>query len=149
MVIILKTFYIFKLNKEYYSIAKKDSLNVYIALKSIYSYKNKDILVPFNLFNEICSPINKDFFNKYIYDKLKILDEYTKFKNIHMYHNYFTNEESKVIINNSHIKIKSNNENNIFIKSISDISNLFICDFSDNYFMLNNSISCKQEKTLV
>ena len=129
MVIILRTFYVFKLNKNYVSIANKIPKNIYMLLKSIYDYKESDILVAFDLFNDICIPINKDFINKYVYDKLKKEEEYTKFKDIHMYHNYFTNEESKMNVLNSHLKIKSNEYNNIFMNNIKDLTNLFVCDF--------------------
>jgi len=134
MVIILRTFYVFKLKKNYTNIAASKPNNIYIMLKSIYSYKKKDIIVAFNLFDELCSPINIEFLNKYIYDKLKNNDSYTKFKNVHMFHDYFTDEESKMSVLKSHIKIKSTKENNIFINNISYLTNLFVCDFIFNKY---------------
>lgn len=128
----MKTFYIFKLNHNYSEIAKKEPFKIYILLNSIYTYKRKDIIIAFDLFNEICLSINKDFFNKYFYDKLKSDDEYIRFQNVHMYHNYFTGEESKMTVNISHIKIKSNLDKNIFLENI--ISDLFICDFNREYY---------------
>lgn len=134
----MRTFYIFKLNKNYVSVAKTNPYNIFILLNSIYTYKKRDIIVAFNLFNEICIPINKDFFDKYYYNKLKSNEEYTKFKNIHMYNNYFTGEVSKMVVNISHIKIKSNIEDNIFITNL--IDSLFICDFKENWFIYKNKI---------
>lgn len=119
--------------------ANKIPENIYIMLKSIYNYNRKDVIVAFDLFNELCIPINEEFFNKYFYDRLKEYDEYTKFKNVHMYHNYFTNEESKMNINKSHIRIKSTLENNIFLTNIKDLTDLFVCDFiNDNYDYLKS-----------
>lgn len=132
----------FKLNKNYISIAKNNPGNIFILLNSIYTYKKSDIIVAFDLFDEICMPINKDFFDKYYYNRLKNNEEYTKFKNIHMYHNYFTGEVSKMVINVSHIKIKSNKENNIFISNL--IGELFICDFKNNMFIYWNRIKEEQ-----
>ena len=126
----MRTFYVFKLNKNYITPAKKEPYNIYILLNSIYTYKRKNINIPFNLFKEICIPINRDFFNKYFYDKLKSNEGYTKFKSIHMYHNYFTGEDTKMAVNISHIKIKSNIEENIFITNL--IDGLFICDFKNS-----------------
>ena len=126
----MRTFYVFKLNKNYITPAKKEPYNIYLLLNSIYSYKRTDITIPFNLFKEVCIPINKDFFDKYFYDKLNNDEGYTKFKSIHMYHNYFTGEESKMAVNISHIKIKSNIEENIFITNL--IDGLFICDFKNS-----------------
>lgn len=134
----MKTFYIFKINRNYISIGLNNSLNLYLLLKSIYEYKDKDILVAFNLFNELCLPINIDFFNKYIYDRLKSDDLYTKFKNTHMYHNYFSGEESKMIIYKSHVRIKTNEDNNIFLCNLKDLTELFVCDFINDYYKYYN-----------
>lgn len=134
----MRTFYVFKLNKNYISIAKNNPYNIFILLNSIYTYKKSDIIVAFDLFNEICIPINREFFDKYFYDKLKKKEEYTKFKHIHMYHDYFTGEESKMTVNVSHIKIKSNKEENIFISNL--IDGLFICDFKNNFCYFWNKI---------
>ena len=133
----MRTFYVFKLNKNYKNILKKEPYNIFILLNSIYSYKNKDILVAFDTFKEICIPINKEFFNKYFYEKLKQYEEYTKFKDVHMYHNYFTGEESKMTIGISHIKIKSNDENNIFLNNM--LEDLFICDFKNNFYKVSSN----------
>ena len=135
MVIILKTFYVFKLNKNYNLVAKRNPENIYILLNSIYTYKKGDIIVAFDLFNEVCNSINKDFFNKYFYEKLNIYDEYTKYRNVHMYNNYLTGEVSKMEVSISHIKIKSNISDNIFILNLLD--NLFMCDFKNGYYFYN------------
>lgn len=134
----MKTFYVFKIKNNYISIALSNSTNLYLLLKSIYQYKNKDILVAFNLFNELCLPINIDFFNKYIYDRLKDDDLYTKFKNTHLYHDYFSGEESKMIIYKSHIRIKSNKDNNVFLCNLKDLTELFVCDFMNEYYRYYN-----------
>lgn len=130
----MKTFYLFKLNANYINIAKFTPYNIFVLLNSINKHNKKEINVAFNLFNEICLPINNDFFNDYIYKKLKSSDEYIKFKNVHMYNNYFTDEVSKMIVGKSHIKIKSNFSDNIFKHNLMDLGNLFICDFENNYY---------------
>ena len=137
MVIVLKTFYIFKLNREYFLLAKKNSNNIYILLSTIYRQKRKNLLLAYDLFDEICMPINKHFFDRYVYDKLEDDEYYTKFRYVHMYHDYFNDEESKMVINNSYILIKSNKVDNIFVNSLMDITNLFVCDFNNNYYVLS------------
>ena len=134
----MKTFYIFKLNREYNLLAKKTPYNLFILLNTIYRHNKNDLLVAYDLFSEICMPINKCFFDEYIYEKLESDEYYSKFKYIHMYHDYLNNEESKMIISNSHIKIKSNKSNNIFINNLLDINSLFICDFKNNYYKLGS-----------
>ena len=137
----MKTFYLFKINKNFINIAKKTPNNIFILLSSIYNQNKSDINKAFNLFNEVCLPINNDFFNDYIFKKLRVNDRYTRFKNIHMYNDYFTNEVSKMVIRKSHIRIKSNINENIFIINLSDLGNLFICDFDNKYYeyFLNNN----------
>lgn len=145
----MKTFYIFKINKKYNLIGISNPYNLYVLFKSIYDYKEKDIITAFDLFNEICLPINSDFFNKFIYDKLINDDLYTKFKNTHMYHNYFSGEESKMIIYKSHIRIKSNETNNIFLYNLKDITELFVCDFINEYYDYFNKNKIKSDSTKV
>ena len=43
----------------------------------------------------------------------------------------------KMIINNSHILIRSNKIDNVFINNIIDLNNLFICDFKNDYYILS------------
>ncbi|MBQ3021373.1 MAG: sporulation inhibitor of replication protein SirA [Bacilli bacterium] len=134
----MKTFFIFKLNKEYSSIAIKTPYNIYLLLFSIYKQNKKNLYKAYNLFDEICLSINRDFFNYYIYNTLNILEGYTKYRYIHMYNDYFTGEVSKITINNSHIKLKSNKDENVFIEKIKDIKDLFICDFDNNYYIFTS-----------
>lgn len=144
----MRTFYVFKLNKNYILAAKNNPYNIYLLLNSIYSYKRKDITIPFNLFKEVCIPINRDFFDKYFYDRLSSNEGYTKFKSIHMYHNYFTEEESKMVVNISHIKIKSNLEDNIFKTNL--IDGLFMCDFKNNIcYYCNKSYDNRVESKVI
>ena len=121
-----------------YKNCKDDS--IYILFKSIYTYDKGNIFIAFDLFNDICLPINTDFINNYIYNKLNKDEYYTKFKNIHMYNNFFTNEVSKMSVLKSHIKVRSNSINNIFINNLREITDYFVCDFIyDNYELFSNN----------
>lgn len=139
----MKTFYIFKINREY---NKTKSINLYVVFKTIFKQNKKNINMAFNTYNNIVSSINKDFFNKYIYELLYKEESYTKFKNIHMYNNYLTGEVSKMVINNTYILIKSNIFDNIFLKYLYEINNLFICNFTNDiyYYTKNKKIINKK-----
>ena len=135
----MKTLYLFKLNDNYSLIANNKPSSIYILFKSIYSYDKKDIEIAFDLFNDICLPINIEFIDTFIFNKLKIDENYTKYRNIHMYNNYLTNEVSKMNILKSHIKIKSNIYDNIFINNLKEITELFVCDFMyDRYYKIKD-----------
>ena len=120
----MKTFYIFKIKKDFINTAKKDPLSIYIILKSILNHNKLDIESAFNTFDSICISINKTFFNSYIFDILSNADEYSKFKNVHMYYD---------------AKIKSNIKENTFLKIIKNISNLFIVNFDENEYLFTGS----------
>ena len=130
----MKTFYIFKINKNYIALSKTSPDNMYLLFKSISNHKKNDVIVAYDLLKEISLPINKDFFNEFIYMKLRYNDSYTKYRNIHMFNDYLNGETSKMNINNSHIKIKSNKSDNVFIHNLNNIDNLFLCDFKNNYY---------------
>ena len=131
----------FKLKDNY---KKNNNNNIYILFKSIYTYDKKDILIAFDLFNDICLPINVDFISDYMFSKLKSDEYYTKYRDVHMYNNYFTNEVSKMNVLKSHIKIKSNFYNNIFIDNLKEITDLFVCDFMyDKYDFINSKVKKK------
>lgn len=130
----MKTFYIFKLNKNYIDIAKKTPNNIFILLSSINNHDKENIIEAFDLFNEICLPINVEFFDDFIFKKLNNYDSYTKFKSVHMYNDYLNDEISKMNINYSHIKIKSNKNDNVFINNLYNLGDLFMCDFNNDFY---------------
>jgi len=134
----LKTFYIFKINKNYISLSKTSPENMYMLFKSINNHKKDDVIVAYDLFREISLPINRDFFNEFIYMKLRYNESYTKYRNVHMYNDYLNDEISKMSINNSHIKIKSNKDDNIFVSNLMNVDNLFLCDFKSEYYKYLN-----------
>lgn len=105
----------------------------------IYSSNDQDLINKFRLFEQITIPINKKIFNNYI--MLKHRDDifYTKNDNVHTIEN--DKEISRLTINNTFLKIKSNKNINIFIKDIVDSKEcLFIIDFKNkDYFWINEA----------
>ena len=107
----------------------------------IYSSNDQDLINKFRLFEQITIPINKKIFNNYI--MLKHRDDifYTKNDNVHTIEN--DKEISRLTINNTFLKIKSNKNINTFIKDIVDSREcLFIIDFKNkDYFWVNEAKS--------
>lgn len=105
----------------------------------IYSSNDQDLINKFRLFEQITIPINKKIFNNYI--MLKHRDDifYTKNDNVHTIEN--DKEISRLTINNTFLKIKSNKNINTFIKDIVDSKEcLFIIDFKNkDYFWVNEA----------
>lgn len=130
----MRTFYIFKLNNKFKNIAKKNPESIYTLFSSIYNTNYHNINAAFNLFGDMCIPINSEFLNNYIYNVMEELDGYTKFKNIHLYNNYFSDETSKLEINNTYLLIKSNKKENIFYEKLFKFDGLFLCNFKNNFY---------------
>ena len=94
----MKTLYVFKIKKEFKELVKDNEFNLYEAINSINFISKDDVLYAYNLLLSINVPLNKYQINKMIYNNLKKLDGYTIFKNRHKYINYFTKEESELIV---------------------------------------------------
>jgi sporulation protein YlmC with PRC-barrel domain len=62
---------------------------------------------------------------------------YTKVNNIHMIYDYYTKEESKLIINTNYLLIKSTKQIPTFLKAITRKEKIFVIDFDNiDYFWL-------------
>lgn len=134
----MRTFYIFKINKEFKIITKDKPYNLYLALDNIHKMDKEDIKLAYKLFDEICDiNINKNL-NDSIFNELKDNDSYTKFNNNHLVYDYYTRENSKLIVNNSYIKLKSTSNVPIFFNILKNFPNFFVIDFkTKDYFWLS------------
>lgn len=133
----MRTFYIFKINNMFQTFYNDKSNILFKMFNEIYSSNDQDLINKFRLFEQITIPINKKIFNNYI--MLKHRDDifYTKNDNVHTIEN--DKEISRLTINNTFLKIKSNKNINTFIKDIVDSKEcLFIIDFKNkDYFWIN------------
>lgn len=135
----MRIYYIFLIKKEIYEITKNKPENLYKLLESIYLLNNDDVVLGFKMFDKICRVIPKKNFNKLIRDTNIENLTYTCFGNTHTINDFLNNETTKLILNNSHIKIKSNTFYPCFFKDFENIPNLFVCDFINmDYFYLKN-----------
>ena len=136
--IILRTFYIFKISKEFKVITKDKPYNLYLALDNIHSMNTDELNLAYKLFDEICDRPDVKKLNLSVFNTLKDSDYYIKFNNNHLINNYYTTENSKLTINRSYLKIKSSLNNPTFFKILKSIPNLFVIDFSSkDYFWLS------------
>lgn len=133
----MRTFYIFKINNMFQTFYNDKSNILFKMFNEIYSSNDQDLINKFRLFEQITIPINKKIFNNYI--MLKHRDDifYTKNDNVHTIEN--DKEISRLTINNTFLKIKSNKNINSFIKDIVDSKeSVFVIDFQNkDYFWIN------------
>ena len=138
----MRTFYIFKINNDYYKITKNMPYNLYKALLNIKLGTKENITYLKNEYNSLVDKYNKWELNKYIYGKMSKLDGYNLFNSVHTFNSYYTNEASKLIVNNSYMILKTNTITPYFLDYLEDIPNLFLIDFEKgDYFYLSNLVN--------
>ena len=134
----MRTFYIFKINREFKTITRNKPYNLYLALDNIHSMNSENVSLAYKLFDEICDMPNTKELNLTIFNEYKDSDYYIKFNNNHLINNYYTTENSKLTINKTYLKLKSSLNNPTFFKALKNIPNLFVIDFaSKDYFWLS------------
>ena len=137
----MRTFYLFEIKKNILKNFKNNYSELYEMLESIHYLKTEDIVLGYSIYNNIVNPINKDEYNEYI-KKNNIKNEcYICYNYTHTINDFFCDESTKMIINNSFIKIKSNKNIPSFFYNIRNFKNIFVCDFSNNdYFLLEEAV---------
>ena len=132
----MRTYYVFKINKYFSYVYKNKSYKLYKMIEEICHANKYDIVLTYKMYEQVAVSFNKNNLNEYITNVYSECGKYIKNKNAHIYSDGY--EYSKLVINNSHIKIKSNINVPIFFKAITNYSeNIFICDFvNKDYFWL-------------
>lgn len=133
----MRTFYVFKINNMFQTFYNDKANILYKMFNEIYNSEDDDLINNFRLFEKITIPFNKRIFNNYI--MLKHRDDlyYNKKENKHIINK--DDEMTKLVVNTTHLKIKTNKNVNSFIKDIIDSKeNVFVIDFENkDYFWLN------------
>ena len=119
----MRTFYIFKINNDYYRLTRNMPYNLYKALLNIKLGTKENLSYLKNEYNSLIDKYNKRELSKYIYGKMNELDGYNLFNNTHTFNSYYTNEASKLIINNSYMILKTNTITPYFLDYLEDIPN--------------------------
>lgn len=134
----MRTYYIFKINDELKTMYNKKSNNIYKLLNSIRLSDIKDKNRINKLYKRITKVINKKLVNDYIV-RNHLNDFY--YKKIGIYHELSNEVENSIlIVNNTYIKIVTNNNISTFFKDLYSINdNYFLIDFDNkDYFYLDD-----------
>ena len=133
----MRKYYLFKINNIFYNLTKNNPYNLYKAIETIYHIKEQDLPYFYNYFNVIRDTFNKEYLNNNIYEYYKNRHSYTKVNNTHMIYDYYTKEESKLIININYLLIKSTKQIPTFLKAITRKEKIFVIAFDNiDYFWL-------------
>ena len=115
-----------------------DKSNIlYKMFNEIYHSKSDELINNFRLFEQITIPFNKKIFNNYILLRHGNDLYYSRKDSIHTISSAY--EISRLSVNTTHLKIKTNKNINSFIKDIMNTKEkVFVIDFKNkDYFWLN------------
>ena len=140
----MRTFYLFQIKDGVLKNYKNNYEELYILLESIHYLKTEDIVLGFNIFDKIVTPMDKENVNDYVKKMNLSKESYICYNYTHTINDFYFDETTKMVINNSHIKIKTNKNVPSFFFNIKAFNNIFVCDFiNHDYFLLEDSIcSC-------
>lgn len=137
----MRTFYLFDIKENILKNYKNNYEELYTLLESIHYLKTEDIVLGFNIFQKIVNPMKKEIYNEYIKKNNIEKENYICYNYTHTINDFYYNESSKMVINNSHIKIKTNKNVPSFFYNIRNLKNIFVCDFNNHdYFLLEETI---------
>lgn len=137
----MRTFYLFDVKENILKNYRNNYEELYSLLESIHYLKTEDIILGFNIYQRIVNPMKKEEYNDYIKKNNLGKENYICYNYIHTINDFYFNESTKMIINNSHIKIKTNKNVPSFFYNIRNFKNIFVCDFNNHdYFLLEDTI---------
>jgi hypothetical protein len=141
----MRIYYIFYVKEEIYDVTKNNPLRLYEALEKVHVMSNSNLPLSIKTYEKLVNPIDKKNIDLLIKNINEDNMNYMCFNNTHVINDFYTSENTKLILNNTYMKLKSNATFPSFLKDIRKIPNLFVCDLVNmDYFYLNeiSSKSC-------
>ena len=131
----MKVYYIFKLKEDIFDLYKDTPSVLFNILRSIYYLDREEVDYGYNLFKQLTLPIDKNKLDRELFIKLHQDIPYTKRKDIHYINNLYRNEISRLVINNSYLKLELEQNYSTFFKILKEKNNnLFACSFKNTDF---------------
>lgn len=136
----MRTFYIFKIKKEFVSLYQNSPGSLYNVLKHLYYMKRHEMSYGFNLFQQLTEKIDKNKLDREIYIKYHDEMVYSKNHDEHIINNLYKDEISILIIKSTYILINANRNYSSFFTILESLGDeYFVCDFvSQDYFWIND-----------
>ncbi|MEG0794203.1 MAG: hypothetical protein RSF02_03170 [Bacilli bacterium] len=136
----MRTFYVFKINKELSVLLDESPYNIYKTLEGIYLLDKTSVSYGKDMLEQVTSLIDKEKINKQIFEKNKDNDFYTLVGNNHRILNKYRQEETNIFVRRTHILITTN----VLPRNINSFlpaNDLFVCDFENkDYFWLSKLV---------
>ena len=131
----MKVYYIFKIKKEFIDLYKDTPSVLYSILKNIYYLEKSEVDYGYNLFKQLTLPIEKNKIDRDLFIKFHQDIPYSKRKDVHYINNLYKNEISRLVVNNSFLKLEVEQNFSSFFKILKEEdNNLFACSFQKTDF---------------
>ena len=131
----MKVYYIFKLKEEFYDLYKDTPSILYNILRNIYYLDREEVDYGYNLFKQLTLPLEKNKLDREIFIKFHQDIPYSKRKDIHYINDLYKNEVSRLVINNSFLRLELEQNYSTFFKILKEEdNNLFACSFQKTDF---------------
>ncbi len=135
----MRTFYIFKIKEEFATLTKNNPYHLFKMFSYIYNLEQSEINKGADLFFKLTIPFPSKKLDITLFKKYQDNYFYTKFKNVHQINNLYSKEESKLIVHNNFLVLKSNLIRPTFLQVLQEEKNLYLCDFENkDYFWLES-----------
>ncbi len=134
----MKVYYIFKLKEEFFELYKDTPSVLYSILRNIYYLDREEVDYGYNLFKQLTLPIEKNRMDRELFIKYHQDIPYSKKKDIHYINDLYRNEVSRLLINNSYLRLELEQNYSTFFKILrEEDNNLFACSFQKcDFFFL-------------
>ncbi len=143
---IMRTYYIFKINKYFAYVHKKWPYRLYKIIEELYYTKDYDMLVSYRYYKKFAVEFNKLAVNEYIYNLNKTNKNYYRDNNIHIINN---DKYNKLTVNTTCIMLKTDDIYSVFLNDLNVyLDNIFICDFKNKDYFWLESLNKDRQKDL-
>ena len=131
----MKVYYIFKLKEELCDLYRDTPSVLYNILRNIYYLDREEVDYGYNLFKQLTLPIEKNRIDRELFIKFHQELPYSKRKDVHYINNMYKNEVSRLIVNNSYLRLELDQNFSTFFKILKEEdNNLFACSFKNTDF---------------
>ena len=134
----MRVYYIFKLKEEFFELYKDTPSVLYSILRNIYYLDREEVDYGYNLFKQLTLPIEKNRIDRELFIKFHQDIPYSKKKDIHYINDLYRNEVSRLLINNSYLRLELEQNYSTFFRILrEEENNLFACSFQKcDFFFL-------------
>lgn len=131
----MKVYYIFKLKEEFSELYRDTPSVLFNILKTIYYLDREEVDYGYNLFKQLTMPIEKNKLDRELFIRFHQDIPYSKRKDIHYINNIYKGEISRLVINNSYLRLELEQNFSTFFKILKEEdNNLFACSFQKTDF---------------